>query len=183
MNKIALNKQSGFTLIELMIVIMIVSILAAVALPSYRQYVVRSAESQVQVRMKKLEIELNRWRATALTYKGFQPRQVSNTGAITGHSYDMPDNMTIYEPAGSDATNYRYKITLVDGSTNTTLAPTLAVYSTAGSSWRMLAEPNTTGITKGAHIMMVSSTGTECKSKDRDITITDTDCGTGEESW
>lgn len=179
-----LKAQSGFTLIEMMIVVMIVAIVAAIAIPSYRQYVVRNAEAQAQARILRLEIDLNRWRATALTYKGFTPKKVAKNGDVS-YSYDddSTDKKVIYVPDGKDSTNYQYKITLVDGSTNTSLVPTDDSYSTAGNSWRMLAEPNETLKTSDAQIFLTSSTGLQCKSTDRTVTVTSTNCGTGEVTW
>ena len=54
------HKESGFTLIEIMIVILIIGILAAVALPSYKEYVIKARRGNVQTDLLDLSQRMER---------------------------------------------------------------------------------------------------------------------------
>jgi len=63
------NRQiKGFTVIELMIVVMIVAILAALAYPSYIQYVRKSKRGEAQQLLLNWSINQEIWRSNNLSY-------------------------------------------------------------------------------------------------------------------
>ncbi|WP_201554598.1 prepilin-type N-terminal cleavage/methylation domain-containing protein [Psychrobacter sp. 72-O-c] len=174
------SSRRGFTLIEMMIIVIIIAVLAAFAIPSYRRYVVMNAEREAQAKMLQLQIQLERWRAKTLSYKGFIPQVVNSDDNSVTYSYAENDNQTIYIPDGSGSDTYRYQITLVDGvSTGSSLVSTELA---TGRTWKMLAEPNTPTANTGENLMMMTSTGLRCQSKN-DVEIDDDDCGTNQESW
>jgi len=70
-----LQKQQGFTLIELMIVVAIIGILAAVALPAYQDYTVRAKVSEGAIAASAIKVGVtdmfaDRGMAGIVTYSG-----------------------------------------------------------------------------------------------------------------
>ena len=65
-----MKKSSGFTLIELMIVVAIVGILAAVALPSYRDYVIRGKLVEATAQLSDARVKLEQFFLDNRTYTG-----------------------------------------------------------------------------------------------------------------
>lgn len=150
--------KRGFTLLELMAVVLIVSILAAMALPAYSRYMRKAARADAQTQMLKIAGDLERWRAKNLTYAGFTPE----AGFVVDTSITAATNAVIYSPKGSTSSNYKYKLALLDGSDRT--APLTATSTaTAGQRWILIAQPNMTNKQlRAASRLVLSSQGVRC---------------------
>lgn len=69
-NSFARARQRGFTLIELMITVAVVGILAAVAYPSYTQYIVRANRSAAQSFMFSVNNKQEQYMLDSRSYAG-----------------------------------------------------------------------------------------------------------------
>lgn len=65
---VARTKPNGFTLIEVMIALAVVAILAAIAFPSYRDYVTRGKFSEAKTQLADLRVKMEQWFGDNGTY-------------------------------------------------------------------------------------------------------------------
>ena len=89
-----MRRQHGFTLVELMIVVAIIGILAAIAIPQYQEYVARSKISEAINTLSEMRIRMERYFQDNRTYvgactAGTQAPMPENTPG--GFSFDCPD--------------------------------------------------------------------------------------------
>lgn len=117
-----LNKKqnSGFTLIELMIVVAIIGIIAAIAFPSYQGYVERTNRKAAVAEMLNMQQQLERFYTV-------------NNGTYTGASVSMDPSIKGYAIAA--AINAQgYTITAVAGANSDPKCGNLTINSTGGQS-------------------------------------------------
>ena len=150
-----LRCSSGFTLLEVMVVVVIVAIFAAIAIPTYQNFIRRSTAAQAQQEVQRIATLLEQAKSRNFNYIGF----------------NLNPNPTVV-PFGATGTAIKYSITVRDG-TDTT-QPLNAV-GVAGQDYiiRALSTDNKN------FSFIFSSTGLRCKKVG---TSMDYNC-TGAETW
>ena len=102
--------QKGFTLIELMIVVAIIGILAAVALPAYQDYTIRAKVSELVLAASGFKTSVSeKAQSDATLASAGEGLTVNPSGKVTGGSVQMNGIITI---AGS-ATSVGTAVTVV----------------------------------------------------------------------
>lgn len=106
-------QQIGFTLIELMIVVTIMSIIATVAYPSYQGYIKTASRSAAQADLMSLAAALERHKAARYTYRGAADLAADTGKPAIYHQHSPsaePYASRIYDLSITAASNNAYVI-------------------------------------------------------------------------
>lgn len=156
------SKKKGFTLLELMVVMMVVGILTAIALPSYQAYVRKSMENSAQQEIQKIVKDLEHQKSRQFNYLGY---------ALSSDP--------LYLPSGATATTAKYKIEVMDGDSSDASPIKLnASPAPLGRNWVIRA----LSADDRMYSYLINSKGTSCKNKTY-ANVLFTTCGTGSEAW
>lgn len=124
-----MRQMRGFTLLELMVAVIIAAILAAMAIPVYRQYIRRADEGKVMQQMQYVAESAERHKARNFNYKNFTPSAnwpVGYTNSLTIESNGLYWTMKL---TTADARKYSF---LMDSRGNRCKTKTAASITNTG---------------------------------------------------
>jgi len=137
------NRQAGFTLIELMIVVAVIAILAAIAYPAYTNSILKGRRAEARTAIMELMQQQERYMTQRGTYLAF-----TNVNGVTSPS----DAATTFKTfSGEDSANAAYLL-----SASTCSSPSGI---TIRDCVQLTATPRKTDATVGA--LTLTSTGTK----------------------
>jgi len=110
--------NSGFTLIELMIVVAVIGILMAIAIPNYNDYVMRSRITEATSALSDMRVRMEQYFQDNRTYVGAYAAGTVAPPPVNTNSFDFstpaaPDATTyVVEATGKGKmTGFRYRVT------------------------------------------------------------------------
>lgn len=101
------QKQAGFTLLELMITVVIITILATIAVPTYSSYITKSQAKSAASNLVALSLVVERNYLKTLAYTAPSPNPTTTTAETQAYA-------TGWQPA-TDNFDYKVEGTLVSG--------------------------------------------------------------------
>ena len=110
-----MKRSAGFTLIELMIVVAIIGLLVAIALPSYRQYIERGQRAAAKTVLLEAAQFMERYRSVNFKYPD---------GSTSGQT--LPSNLIVSPREGSKKYDIALDTTNLSPATSFTLTATPA---------------------------------------------------------
>jgi len=197
-----MKKTHGFTLIELMITVVVVAIIAAIAVPSYQQYIERKDLAIARQEALRISAELERFKAKNFSYKGFDASYLYTYGStdddgnpVTASYYDAGSGQLLL-PLGSTSTTAKYILTLVNNGAG--YKPLTITKDNDGNETSDSASVNglsgvmsvqRTSDIRGEpkqprnYDLLLNSTGLRCMTRTKNVVTSYTDCGNPSEKW
>jgi type IV pilus assembly protein PilA len=120
-----MRKQKGFTLIELMIVVAIIGILAAIAIPNFLRFQAKSKQAEAKTNLGAMGVAAETYRAEKDTYRA----------SVWGDLSWTPVGTTrfAYYYTGSDGTPAQTSLLVMGGTPVTPAAPCIPADPTTGA--------------------------------------------------